>query len=191
MEFKDLNLLSIGNTVQMVGAVYAGDGKAFLCLFPGETVEASIEPLPMDVSEWEKFLRQTDLMETEILTRSKDGTLVKAIVRKSNRQIDQNVSWRVFRRDAYRCRYCGADDVPLTVDHLVRWEENGPSTEANLLAACKKCNKVRGNHSYADWLRHPAYRQTSKNLTEAIRKANEALLATLDKIPRVVNQRSR
>ncbi len=188
---KDINLLAIGNTIQMVGAVYAGDGKAYLCLFPDETTEAPIEPLEMNSEDWAVFLRQTDLMETEVLARAPDQSLVKAIIRKSSRAVDQTINWNCFRRDGYRCRYCGNAKIPLTVDHLVLWEEGGPSTEANMLSACKKCNKTRGNTSYADWLKHAYYLKVSKGLAPEVRAANEAILGTLDAIPRKLHIASR
>jgi hypothetical protein len=191
MKFKDLNLLAVGNTIQMVGAVYAGDGMTFVCLFPGDKIEGSIDQLEMDLPEWEGFLRQTDLMETEILAKDPGGTIIKALVRKSQRAVDQTVNWAVFRRDGYCCRYCGNDNVPLTVDHLVLWEEGGPSTVANLVSCCKKCNKTRGNLQYADWLGHPFYLAVSKALTAGQRQANAALVATLPTIPRIVHKRSR
>lgn len=191
MNLKDLNLLSIGHTIQMTGAVYAGEGKTLLVFFPGERPEGTIENLEMDQGEWETFLRQTDLLEVEAYVKEPTGVIGKAIVRKSTRQIEQGVSWKVFKRDGYKCRYCANDDVPLTVDHLVLWEKGGPSTVENLVSACRKCNKVRGNEEYADWLKHPFYLQASRKLDAVTRQANEALLATLDKIPRYAKVRSR
>lgn len=35
MDFEHLNLRSVGNTIQIAGAIYAGEGKIFLCFFPG------------------------------------------------------------------------------------------------------------------------------------------------------------
>ena len=190
-KFSDLPLHDIGNTIQLAGGVWSGNGKAYLCLLPDERNDVPIEVLEMTPDEWQAFLRQTDLLETEVLTKAADGTIAKAILRKSTRQIDQGTSWRVFKRDGYKCRYCGADDVPLTVDHLVRWEEGGPSTEANLLSSCRKCNKVRGDTSYADWLQHPRYKAVSAKLDAATRAANEAVQATLAAIPRVLHVKSR
>lgn len=190
---KDINLLSIGNTIQMVGAVYAGEGKAYLCLFPEDhdAKELPLESLEMDTEDWKSFIRQTDLMETEVLAKASDGQLVKTLLRKSNRQIEQGVSWNCFRRDGYSCRYCGNFRVPLTVDHLVRWEEGGPSIEANLLSACRKCNKIRGDKHYGDWLKDPYYLRVSRALTPEIRIANEDILGTLDAIPRKLHVASR
>lgn len=191
--FSDLNILDIGNTIQITGAVWEGNGKAYLCMLPNEFhSESEIKMLELSSQDWEKFIKQTDLLETEVLAQASDGKLTKTIIRKSTRQIEQGISWKVFHRDGYKCRYCGAaNGTPLTVDHLVLWEKLGPSTEENLISACRKCNKTRGNLEYLDWLNHEYYKRVSKNLSEEERKANEELLSTLVNIPRRVNERSR
>jgi hypothetical protein len=191
MRFSEIDLSKIGQEVQLVGGIWAGDGKAYLCYFPEFGQEFAPEPVEMDQDDWKALLRQSDLVETEVLARAENGELVKAIVRKCQRTIEQGVSWRVFKRDGYACRYCGRDDVPLTVDHLVLWEDGGASVESNLVAADRKCNKVRGRMQYADWLRHPYYLDVSKRLTPEKRAQNEALVVTLDAIPRVTHVRSR
>lgn len=207
-KLQDINLLAVGHTIQMAGAVYVGELKAYIVMFPDEgvTLDAGgndvwfetkdgedhlVEVLDMDQDDWATFLRQTDLLETEVSARAADGTIQKAIVRKSQRQIEQGVSWRVFKRDRYRCRYCANDDVPLTVDHLVTWEQGGPSTVENLVAACRKCNKTRGELPYNEWLIHPFYLKVSKNLDDGARQANLQLVETLDKIPRNAHKRTR
>lgn len=205
---KDIDLLKVGHTIQLAGAVYAGEGKAYLVMFPEESgcidVQGSdevilrtnhhtyeVESLELSQEEWKTFLRQTDLLETEVLAKAEDGKTTKAILRKSSRQIEQGVSWAVFRRDRYACRYCGADDVPLTVDHLVLWEVGGPSIEENLVSACRKCNKTRGNTEYAEWLHHPYYKKVSHYLTAHGRQLNIDLLPTLDSIPIRPHKRGR
>jgi hypothetical protein len=124
MKFSDLNLLSFGNTIQLTGAIYSGEGKSFLCFFPGDKNDLPQEILELTTEEWNEMIKQTDLLEAEVLARASDGRLAKIVLRKSARQISQGVSWNVFRRDGYKCRYCGKDKVPLTVDHLILWEEH-------------------------------------------------------------------
>jgi hypothetical protein len=184
-KFEDLPLHTFGNTVQMAGAVYVGDGKSFLFLFPDDALEGEIDHVPMSLDDWKALVRQTDLIDMEVLVQQPDGSVRKAIYRKSERQIDQSVSWAVYRRDAYACRYCGKNNVPLTVDHLILHHEGGPSVEANLVSSCRKCNKVRGDVQFADWLRHPHYLNVSRNLSPQVRELNASLVATLDKIHRV------
>jgi hypothetical protein len=191
MKLADLKLLDFGHTIQMAGAIYQDAERSYVLMFPEDRNDLPVEVLELTQEEWGQVLRQTDLLEVEILTKASDGTLAKAIVRKSTRQIEQNVSWRVYQRDSYRCRYCGKTGIPLTVDHLILWEEGGPSIEANLVAADRKCNKIRGNMQYADWLQSDYYRKVSRNLSPEVRAANEALVATLPGIPRRVQERSR
>ncbi len=188
---KDINLLDVGHTITMVGALYAGKGKVFGVLFPegqAEAKQAPVEMLDMTLEDWISFLQQTDTLPTEVVV---DGTGQKAILRKANREVDNTVSWKVYRRDQYACRYCGIDNVPLTVDHIVTWEDRGPWIEQNLLTACRKCNKTRGNTSYGEWLKSDFYARVSQKLSPAVRAANEAVLGKLDTIPRVNKIRSR
>jgi hypothetical protein len=208
-KLADINLLSVGHTIGLAGAVFTGEGKLYLVMFPncrgevfsgqgkvlfqetGSEVEQQVDTLDLDDADWKTFLDQADQLNTEVVARAADGTLEKAILRKGQRTLETGVQWRVFKRDRYTCRYCANDSTPLTVDHLVLWEEGGPSIEANLVSACRKCNKTRGNKSYADWLNSPDYKRLSVKLDEATRKANLDLLPTLDAIPRLVHKRSR
>jgi 5-methylcytosine-specific restriction endonuclease McrA len=50
----------------------------------------------------------------------------------------------VFKRDGFKCFYCGVssikDGVKLEVDHLVPITSHGVSTISNLVTACESCN---------------------------------------------------
>jgi hypothetical protein len=191
MKLQELDLLKIGNSIQMAGTIYQGEGRTFLCFFPEDKNDQPIEALEMTREQWDQFVQQTDLLQTEVLTQASDGTLAKIVLRKSTRHIEQGVSWRVFKRDGYACRYCGGDDIPLTVDHLVCWEDGGPSTVENLVSACRRCNKVRGSTPFDEWLDDPRYQKVAGKLTPEQRARNEALVATLAAIPRLLHPRSR
>lgn len=191
MKLDELNIHDVGNKIGLVGAVFGELGTTYMIMFPDQEIQENTEVLDMDVDDWVKFLRQTDLLEVEVLQHTEHGKMAKAILRKTQRMIDARVSWNVFRRDGYACRYCGNDKVPLTVDHLVLWEEGGPSIEDNLVAACKKCNKTRGQTQYSDWLNHPYYKKVSRNLSETQTSENIALIVTQMHISRNKNQRSR
>jgi hypothetical protein len=190
MQLNKMNLLNFGNEILISGVIYSSRNENYICLFPGEdNQEFSVLELSFD--DWKQVIRQTDLMETEILAKDNDDKLIKTIIRKSTRIIEQCISWKVYKRDDYKCRYCGVDGTPLTVDHLVLWEVGGPTIEENLLTACRKCNKVRGNLSYKEWLEHPRYKMLSQNLTQEIRDKNLQLVDTLHNIPLRVHKRNR
>lgn len=191
MKLADLDLLQFGHTIQMAGAIYQDANRSYVLMFPEDRNDLPLETLELTREEWEQVIKQTDLLETEVLTKASDGTLAKVVIRKSTRQIEQNVSWEVYARANYRCEYCGKARVPLTVDHLILWEHNGPSIPANLKAACRRCNKIRGNTPYSEWLNSARYRELSKGLDPAVKEANEKVLGTLDAIPRRVHTKSR
>jgi hypothetical protein len=197
MKFSNFPLGEVGLTVQVIGVVFSGsDVEQFYAIpFPGYEAElhgglntwvATGETVVVEAGTdgWKALLRQGDLAETEVLARNKAGELCKAIARKSQRQIDQQVSWNVFRRDNFSCRYCGTEKLHLTVDHLIPWEDGGPSIEGNLNAACRPCNKIRGRMAYAEWLRHPAYLERAKGISIATQERNQQVADTLAGIPR-------
>lgn len=184
MKFEEIDLRQVGTTIQLAGVLYADGERLYTLMLPGESSEG-LSPVSLELTRenWETFIRQTDRVEVMAAVLDEHGTLGKVLVRKSERQISEHVKWTVFRRDFYRCRYCGTNEVPLTVDHLVLWEEGGPSIEANLVTACSKCNRTRGNMTYPQWLFSAAYKRVSANLPPAIREANERILPTLNSIP--------
>jgi len=195
MKFEDLDLLSIGHTVQLAGVIYVGNRTSYFCYLPNEEPEINwpAETLEMDVDQWSTFLRQTDLVEVEILAKASDGKVAKAIVRKSARIVNNDVTWACFRRDNFTCRYCGRADCAMTADHLVLFTEGGPWTKENIVTACKKCNKKRGDTPYAEWLEAGYYKDVSSGqqgrpgIKPEVHEANVALIATLDAIPRMMN----
>lgn len=168
ISLAQINLLKIGNEIQLYGAIYSGNDQIFLIPLPEEdpddlkTHEVAI--LTMDSADFARFLNQTDVLDVQ-------GA--KAILRKSQRQIDQSVSWSVYRRDEYACRYCGRADVPLTVDHVDLWEDGGASVEENLITACRRCNKLRGRVPYPEWVTSNDYRKVSKNLSYDVNELNQ------------------
>jgi HNH endonuclease len=190
VNLNDFDILEFGDKIGMCGAVLNdNNGVAYLCMFPKQPAPTKIESLVMDLEDWKKLLRQLDLQEAKVTVQNEKGELEKAILRKSQRTIEQRVSWAVFKRDHYHCRYCGADGVPLTVDHLILWEDGGPSIEDNLLSACRPCNKNRGDMSYAEWLHSPYYKKASRNLPMTITEANEKLVQAILLIPKRYEKR--
>lgn len=189
IDFDEIELKRFGTELMIAGIVYSDGKEAFVVWLPDEedqTMELNLVTAA-GPEQWKRLLQQTDLMETEILAQAKDGTLTKAIVRKSQRQVDQKISWNVFRRDQYTCQYCFNAYTPLTVDHLVLWEEGGPTVEANLVAACKRCNKARGNTPFMQWLETPgAHNLSSTGKAEMYKRWLEA-----EKLPRKIHVASR
>jgi 5-methylcytosine-specific restriction endonuclease McrA len=47
---------------------------------------------------------------------------------------------RVFMRDGRQCRYCGSDEEPLHIDHIIPRKAGGTHDLDNLQVLCKSCN---------------------------------------------------
>lgn len=65
----------------------------------------------------------------------------------------RTANWRlrnhIFERDHYTCRYCGNADTErkwLIAEHVVP-APDGPTTEENLVTACRPCNKRKGGRT--------------------------------------------
>lgn len=50
----------------------------------------------------------------------------------------------IYRRDNYRCQYCGRTNIPLTTDHIIPKSLGGKDTWENLVTACTECNTKKG-----------------------------------------------
>lgn len=53
----------------------------------------------------------------------------------------------VFRRDNYKCQYCGKNTLNLTIDHVVPRHLGGQHTWSNVVAACPTCNHRKGGRT--------------------------------------------
>jgi hypothetical protein len=165
-----MDLKKVGHEIQIAGVIYNHDKEniTYLIFLPGEEHHEEPFVLHFNSNMWEDFFWQTDVLETEVLT----DEYKKTIIRKANRQIDGNISWKVYRRDNYSCRYCGRDRVPL-----------GPSIEQNLVACCKRCNRLRGNTPYKEWVNSIPYETVSRELGPIEHQRNLDILNRIDEIP--------
>jgi hypothetical protein len=54
--------------------------------------------------------------------------------------------YNVYRRDNFKCLYCGAKDN-LTLDHVIPRSKGGPNSWTNLATCCMKCNVSKGDRT--------------------------------------------
>lgn len=53
----------------------------------------------------------------------------------------------VYTRDGYRCVYCAATHLPLTLDHVIPRVRGGGNEWENLVCCCTVCNNRKGNRT--------------------------------------------
>lgn len=50
-----------------------------------------------------------------------------------------------------KCVYCGAENVPLEIEHIVPKSRGGSNRVSNLTLSCHKCNQDKGNQTAAEY----------------------------------------
>ena len=53
----------------------------------------------------------------------------------------------ILKRDRHQCQYCERRSVPMTLDHIIPKERNGPDSWENLVCCCHTCNRAKGNRT--------------------------------------------
>ena len=72
------------------------------------------------------------------------------------KKIQANVKLRTFKKDDYRCIYCGvrgSKTVDLTVDHLIPLKHGGKNKDCNYVTSCVECNENKGHMLLTQFIR--------------------------------------
>lgn len=92
---------------------------------------------------------------------------------------------KILERDHYRCRYCGLDGMAnfenslvMSVDFILPRVRKGRKDPANLVAACRPCNIIKGQRVFKDFEAAKAYVLKRR---AALRAEWEADMARLQK----------
>jgi len=67
-------------------------------------------------------------------------------IHKPNKKVQLNRK-NILKRDKHVCQYCGHNSQPMTVDHIIPKCYGGKDTWDNLVCACPKCNRIKGNQT--------------------------------------------
>ena len=84
------------------------------------------------------------------LDENKFGDICKKYIPKIRKlTIPNNLRFKIFKRDEFKCQYCGKgvkEGVILEVDHIIPKSKGGNDTEDNLITSCKECNRGKGKN---------------------------------------------
>lgn len=61
------------------------------------------------------------------------------------RRTDEEIRQQVFKRDGYRCRYCGSTAGPFHADHVYPYSKGGETSIENMVTACATCNTSKSS----------------------------------------------
>jgi 5-methylcytosine-specific restriction endonuclease McrA len=62
-------------------------------------------------------------------------------------RVSNSMRFEVFKRDGFKCMYCGASppDCILNADHILPRNKGGQNIMENLVTACQSCNNGKGD----------------------------------------------
>ena len=78
---------------------------------------------------------------------------------------------RVYRRDGWRCVYCGRSfpAEELTLDHVQPRVRGGDDSAGNLVASCRSCNTLKGGQpAWAFLAGRPEFRRNFLRLATGV-----------------------
>ena len=75
--------------------------------------------------------------------------------RRTPRDPNSALRWRVANRDSFRCQHCGKSPainagVQLHIDHILPWSKGGETVLENLQTLCSQCNLGKGTQNQTD-----------------------------------------
>ena len=81
----------------------------------------------------------------------------------------------IMVRDGFKCAYCGAKDVRLTIDHITPKALGGKSTFENCVASCKPCNSRKGHKLCSEARMYPKVHAHQPTVMEFLQLKMKAL----------------
>jgi 5-methylcytosine-specific restriction endonuclease McrA len=129
------------------GMIVSSHSDELLIYLPNEEPVGERIILTPSREDWESLLKTLD--NPSYFEMDTDGKTVKAIHRKCQRKVGGDLQWKIWRRDGFKCVYCGAqggiNNITLSIDHFIPVERGGTDTENNLISACRKCNRKKAD----------------------------------------------
>lgn len=86
-----------------------------------------------------------DKLVNETVINNLNSNQIKIKTRRTPRDINERLRFKVLKRDNFKCVYCGKSpatdsNVELHVDHIIPWSKGGETVIENLQTSCSKCN---------------------------------------------------
>lgn len=87
----------------------------------------------------------------------------------------------VFNRDGYVCHYCGDENGPHEVDHLIPRSKGGTNALSNLVVACRSCNRSKKDKDADEFRSAGAARQARYRARKALQGVTERHRVTVQR----------
>lgn len=95
-------------------------------------------------------IEYNDTFATNVSQSTSSDDFRQVIIRKTSRNINLRLRFKVLNRDNFTCVMCGASpaknlNVELHIDHIIPWSKNGETVLNNLQTLCANCNLGKSN----------------------------------------------
>jgi len=92
-------------------------------------------------------------------------------------QVPREEAMKIFKRDHFRCQYCGLDGLAsfhnwmiMTIDHIHAYAKGGSRKASNQVTACQPCNRIKGTRDFKSLAEAKKYVQAKRAEWEEIYK---------------------
>lgn len=128
---------------QFVGILlYNKEEKKYYAITEEQVGDNAFEFLQKDVGFIYSLLENSSALAKNNCILS---NFFETFIEKQKYKISKKIKWKVFKRDNFRCCYCGRDDLPLSYDHYIPRSEGGLTNIENGRTACLNCNNIKYN----------------------------------------------
>ena len=115
----------------------------------------------LNMIDWKRAMclmvkgKVTVLKHSEKIIRKAEGAVIKIpavmrlikLIRTLYRTRVPFSKKNIFVRDGFKCAYCGAENVKLTIDHILPKSRGGKTDFENCVSCCKPCNNNKGGRT--------------------------------------------
>jgi len=117
---------------------------------------------PVNMTSFKKGCKLVYKGKAEVLTLDEENNLTSAVLTEVRPKVIRLLQYiylphrkmsltkqNIYKRDGYRCGYCGSKDE-LTIDHILPKSRGGKNSWENLVTCCSKCNSKKDNQTPAE-----------------------------------------
>lgn len=115
-----------------------------------KALEAFIDYMNEEQSNSENISDKNELIQLTKNASPKKQEKKEIKVKRTPRQINLRLRWKILKRDNFSCNKCGNSpakdlNVELHVDHIIPWSKDGETVLENLETLCSDCNLGKSN----------------------------------------------
>lgn len=117
------------------------------------SLRARVEQTLRAVDKLRKFLPITAISVEHIKfdTQKLQNPEISGIEYQQGTLFGYEIREYLLEKWGWRCAYCGKENIPLEIEHIIPKSRGGTDRVLNLALACRECNQAKGNKTAAEF----------------------------------------